>query len=150
LIQYWDNGTVSAGNVPAALLAPNAVFTFQIQDPSVTWVDIWSSAPLTASTAVPVVTQFAAEFDVAYDNTASPASTTVALVNLSANAIVITATILDATGTQLDVEQIPLPANGHTSFTLVTELTATAGAQGAVKFQNLAGGNIAGWTSSLP
>ncbi len=150
LVQHWDDGTVSAGNVPAALLAPNAGFAVQVSDPLVTWVEVLSSGPLTVSAAVPVVTQFAPEFDVTYDNTAGPASSSMALVNLSASSITITATILDAAGAPLDIEQILLPANGHIYFSLVTELTATANARGTVKFQNLAGGNIAGCTLPGP
>jgi sugar lactone lactonase YvrE len=147
LVPHADDGSLAAGSPLAASLAPNAVFTQQLTGPG--WVDILASSPPagTATSAqgqtIPLQTQFESEVDVPYDNTGS-AVPAVSLVNLSANPAIITATVFDTTGAQLDVEQVALPAYGHTSFTLAAQLTATAGGQGLVKFQNPSGGHLAG------
>jgi hypothetical protein len=119
------------------------------------WVDVLSSGPLngfaifgTSSSGLPsqgtspLQTQFESTIDLPYDNR-SGFITAAALANLANSAATVTATIFDSTGTQLGVQTIALPANGHLSNLIPTLFPATTGLQGIVQFQNSAG-NLAG------
>jgi sugar lactone lactonase YvrE len=119
------------------------------------WVDVLTSAPIngfavfsttengTSSAGTSLLqTAFESRVDVPYDNR-SGFVTAAALANLSTSAATITATIWDPTGALLGTQSIQLPANGHTSFLLPTQLAVTSGLQGIVQFQSSVG-NLAG------
>ncbi|MFN0100824.1 MAG: hypothetical protein ACKV2U_01910 [Bryobacteraceae bacterium] len=78
-----------------------------------------------------------------FDNTVG-FSTGVALVNSTAQAVVVNATIRDDNGVQLGLQAVALPAMGHASFAIVDRFSVTGGRRGFIEFQNTAGGAIAG------
>jgi len=84
---------------------------------------------------VPLQLQTSNTVDLPYDNTGGYV-TGVALANLAATAVTVNATIFDANGTQLGVQSVPLPANGHTSFLVNSQFSVTAGQQGLIQFQS--------------
>ena len=78
-----------------------------------------------------------------YDNTAGFA-TGVALVNGTGDAVIVTATIRDDNGTQIDLQAVALPAMGHTSFAVGDRFSVTSGRRGVIEFRNAAGGAVTG------
>ena len=72
-----------------------------------------------------------------FDNT-NGFSTGVALANSALQATV-TLVIRDDTGTILNTQTIPLPANGHTAFDLATFALATANLRGTLEFDSATG-----------
>jgi hypothetical protein len=71
-----------------------------------------------------------------YDNR-SGFSTGVACVNGShSSPATITATIRDENGVTYATETIPLPASGHTAFTMPTRFPSTQGRRGTVLFRS--------------
>jgi hypothetical protein len=89
--------------------------------------------------SVPILTTTPANLMLPYDTT-SGYVVGVALVNLSSDPANITARVWDEDGTQLDVQQIQLNGNAHTSFVLTDKLSAAVGRRGIVQFQSLSGG----------
>jgi hypothetical protein len=57
--------------------------------------------------------------------------------------VVINATIFDNTGTQIGLQAIAMPPNGHIAFISAERFPVTAGRRGLIQFQNTAGGTIA-------
>jgi sugar lactone lactonase YvrE len=115
------------------------------------WVDVQSSGSLSgfavfgttqngaaSSGTSPLQTQFFPQFELPYDNRAGFV-TAVAVANLTAAATTITATAWDSTGVQIAQQSIPLAANGHTSFLLPAQISATGNIQGIVQFQSSSG-----------
>jgi sugar lactone lactonase YvrE len=144
----WSQAAVVAANGALAQPIGNAALS------AAGWLELLSSGAASASVGfamngnaqgapVPLEGRFESEVDAAYDNTGSSA-TAVALVNLSGNAAATIATILDANGEQLDQEPVTIPANGQVVIALAAQFAATVGQAGTVKFQNPAGGNLAG------
>lgn len=80
---------------------------------------------------------------VPFDNSAGFA-TAVAIVNLTADAATITATIRDDNGAQIGSQPFALTGMGHTSFAIGERFPITNGRRGSIEFQTAGGGAIAG------
>jgi len=91
----------------------------------------------------PLQTQSPAAFALPYDNTAG-LTMGVAFANPATSPSDITATIWDDNGAQVDVQTFTIPAKGHTAFVMPTQLPATAGKRGVVRFLSTGTGGIAG------
>jgi len=143
-----------------ATLNPNTTLLISMGDQAgstvVGWADvltagsiggyaIFRSTPQTGSPqegTVPLQSQFPSTITLPYDNTAGFA-TGVALANLSTSSSGVVATMWDDSGNELGTHTIEIVGNGHTTFSLPTELPQTAGKQGIVQFQSGATGGIA-------
>lgn len=62
-----------------------------------------------------------------------------ALANLSTGLAAVTATIFDADGTLLTVQQLSLPPSGHTAFLVPDRFVQTAGRRSLIQFQSSGG-----------
>ena len=91
--------------------------------------------------AVPLQTINASSYLLAFDNT-DPLSTGVAIANLATQDANIKAIIRDDSGTTIGTESISVPAQGHTSFMLISTYPVTAGMRGTIEFDTPAGGQI--------
>jgi hypothetical protein len=100
-----------------------------------------TSGASTQEAVVPLETRTPASFVIPYDTTGGYA-TGVALANVSTVAANITLLIRDDSGNLLQTTAIPLSAQGHTSFVLVTQFGITAQRRGTLEFQTPAGGQI--------
>jgi hypothetical protein len=67
----------------------------------------------------------------------------VALSVVSTQSVSVPYIIRDVNGNQLGTGSLVLPANGHTSFMLASQMPATAGIAGTVEFDTSAGADIA-------
>jgi hypothetical protein len=138
---------------------PNATLLIETEAPQTSatlqgWADIMTSGPIngfaifrqasqngTASEGtVPLQNQLQGAMILPYDNTGGFVMG-VAVVNLGASSSV-TATIWDDSGSQLGVQTITIPPNGHAAFVLSDKLPLTIGKRGIVAFQSA--GGIAG------
>ncbi len=78
-----------------------------------------------------------------FDNTTGFA-TGVALVNPTAQATIISATIRDDNGAQIGLEAVSLPAMGHVSFAVADRFSVTSNRRGIIVFESTGGGAVAG------
>jgi pseudomonalisin len=80
-------------------------------------------------------------FMVPYDNTGGYVTSMSIVNNSPTQAVNVTATILDENGVVLAASQpiSPLPANGHTAFTLPAEFTTSQNHRGVIQFQSSTG-----------
>ncbi|MGZ5545315.1 MAG: hypothetical protein ACXWIU_11620, partial [Limisphaerales bacterium] len=101
--------------------------------------------------AVPFESRNAGGYLVAFDNTNGTA-TAVAINNVSSQAVNVPVVIRDDTGAQIiPTDMIPLAANGHYAFTLVTDrYPATASIRGTLEFNTPPGGRIGILAIRLP
>ena len=91
---------------------------------------------------VPLETRSANAYILAFDNT-NQTATGVAINSVSAQAVSVPVVIRDETGVQIATDTIPLAANGHLAFTLVTDrYPVTAKIRGTIEFDNPAGAQI--------
>ena len=92
---------------------------------------------------VPMETRYASSYLLAFDNTAGVVLG-VAVANVSAQTAKIPVVIRDDTGKVIGPTGavISLAGNGHTSFVLSTQYTATANLRGTIEFDTPAGGQI--------
>ena len=102
---------------------------------------LFTNTPNNWQAAVPLQTLNASSYLLAFDNTGS-LSTGLAIANLSMQTANINAIIRDDSGTIIGTETITVPAQGHTSFTLSSTYTVTAGKRGTVELDTPAGGQI--------
>jgi hypothetical protein len=155
LTQQGSSKTSTATSVNA-LLNPHStvlIATGALPNTVIGWADVLSSGPVTgfaimrstppndkpSEATVPLQTSFPSSMTLPYDNTAGYVMG-MALVNLATGSANITATIRDEDGTQLGVQQIFIPGNGHTSFALPDRLSLTTGKRGIIQFQSTSGG----------
>lgn len=146
----------------AAQLDPHSTLFIQTTGQSIDelsgWVDVLASAPLSgygifdylswtgtqSEGTVPLVSSFQGTYESPYDNV-NGVGTAVALANLSSTANTsVTARIWNASGAQLLVKTITLPANGHTAFALTDLMPAATTNRGIVQFSSDAGTSICG------
>ena len=97
--------------------------------------DSEGTTPLESSTSSSLLLPF--------DNT-SGFSTGAALVNLTGDAVIISARIRDAGGAQVGLQAVALSPYGHSSFDVADRFSATRGRRGTIEFQNSAGGPVTG------
>ena len=90
---------------------------------------------------MPLETRTPGSFVLPFDTTGGYA-TGVALANVSTAAANITLLIRDDSGNLLQTTSVPLAAQGHTSFDLVSHFGITAQRRGTLEFQTPAGGQI--------
>jgi hypothetical protein len=121
------------------------------------WAEVTSSGPVSGSAIFrqrgqdgrdsegtsPLESSRSSSLVLPFDNTAGFV-TGAALVNLTAEAVIINATIRDDNGTQIGLQAVALPAMGHTSFAVADRFSMTSGRRGIIEFQNTAGGAITG------
>jgi hypothetical protein len=94
-------------------------------------------------TSVPLETRTPFSFVLPFDNTAG-SLTGVAVANGSDTAPAnIAITVRDAAGAPLLTDLMPLPACGHSFFSLADRYPSLAGIRGSLEFHDLNGGNIA-------
>ena len=148
--------TVTGGSVNA-VLNPNTTILISAGDPSLSqvigWAEVLSSVPVggfaifrsaigtPSEGTVPLQTQTPSAFILPYDNTGGFVMG-VALANLSASSVIITATMWDDNGTLLGSQGINVAGSGHTSFVLPTQLPLTSGKRGIVRFQSSGAGGL--------
>ena len=149
------------------ILEPGATLLVQSEAPVsamtlVGWAEVLSSVPVAgfaifrqrsrddrdAEGTAPLETNRASRLVLPFDNMAGFA-TGVALVNLTADAVAINATIRDDNGVQIGLQPFALTAMGHTSFAVGDRFPMTNGRRGIIEFQNAAGGAITGLGSGL-
>jgi hypothetical protein len=158
-VSVLQQGTTqtATGSSVTVVINPNATVLVTMPDQSASttagWADVLSSGALSgfaifrytggsvSEGTVPLNTQFPTKVLVPYDNTTG-FSTGLALVNLSAAAANITASIWDANGTSLGAQAFAFAPNEHKSFFLSDQLSATAGNQGFVVFQSNGSGGL--------
>jgi len=103
---------------------------------------IFHLIPGAQEAVVPLETRNASSYLLAFDNT-NGLVLGVALGNVSAQGVIVTAVIRDDTGTQIGTGTIGLPPNGHRSFVLSSQFPITASARGTIEFDtHLTGGQI--------
>jgi hypothetical protein len=154
-----QQGATQTSTTPTvnASLSPNSTLLISTGSQNgslvVGWADVLSQVPVggfaifrqtpqTGSPSegtVPLQNQFPSTMTLAYDN-AGGFLMGVALANLSTAFTTITATIWDDNGNQLGVQDIVIAGNGHTSFVLPNQLSATTARRGIVQFRSSAGG----------
>src|SRR5258708_36324189 len=99
---------------------------------------------------VPLESRTANAFVLAFDNTNGTA-TGVAINSVSTQAVSIPVVIRDDTGTQIGTGSIPLPANGHSAFTVaVDKFPVTAGIRGTIEFDTPPGAQIGALGIRIP
>ena len=92
--------------------------------------------------AAPLETRNANGYILAFDST-NETATGVAINSVSKQAVSVPVVIRDETGAQIATDTIPLAANGHLAFTLVTDkYPATANIRGTIEFDTPAGAQI--------
>jgi hypothetical protein len=105
---------------------------------------IFHLIPGSQEAVVPMETRSANSYLLAYDNTGGVVLG-VAVQNVSAQAGSVAVVIRDDTGLQIGTGNIPMLANGHTSFVLsdpVSGFPITANKRGTIEFDTPAGGQI--------
>jgi hypothetical protein len=158
--QQGSSQTTTTSSVTATI-NPNATFVISIGDgvasPVVGWAEVDSiaalggyavfrSTPQTGSPSegtVPLQAQFSSTVTLPYDNT-NGFVMGVALANLSTSSANVTATVWDASGKEVGLQTMTIAGNGHTSFSLPTQIPTTAGQMGIVRFQSAGTGGLAG------
>jgi len=149
---------VSGGTVNATL-NPNASLLISAGDPSqplvAGWADVLSSGSVAgfaifqsavgtpSEGTVPLQTQLTSTLVLPYDNT-NGFVMGVALANLSSSSATITATMWDDGGNSLGSQPIAIAGSGHASFVLTTQLPATAGKRGIIRFESDGTGGLSG------
>lgn len=99
---------------------------------------------------VPLESRRANAYILAFDNTGDIA-TGVALNSIAAQAINVPVIVRDAAGAQIATDTLSLPANGHSSFTLVTDkYPATAHIRGTIEFDPPVSGEIGALGIRIP
>jgi hypothetical protein len=139
-----------------AAMNPNGtmvIATGTVANTIVGWAEVQSTGPVggfailrstptndkPSEASVPIQTTAPAGLMLPYDMT-SGYVVGVALVNLASDPANISAKVWDEDGTLLDVQQLQLSGNAHTSFVLTDRLSATSGRRGLVQFQSPSGG----------
>jgi hypothetical protein len=154
--QSLNDSTVSV------TIAPNAtvVLAATLLSPSATagWADVLSNGPIAgygvfhytslagvqSEGTVPLESSFASSFMLPYDNV-SGFQTGVAVANLLASQqATVSAMTWDANGSQNGLTALVLPAGGHRSFQLASDVPAVSGNRGIVQFSAPAGGTLTG------
>jgi len=121
------------------------------------WAEVTSSGPVSgfaifrqrgqdgrdSEGTAPVESARTSDLVLPFDNTTGFV-TGVALVNLTASAVIVNATIRDDSGAQIGLQAVALPPMGHTSFAAVDRFSVTSGRRGIIEFQNTAGGAVTG------
>ena len=97
--------------------------------------------PTGQEAAVPLQTQNAASYTLAFDNTGG-LGTGVAVANVSNQAGNVQAIVRDDTGAMLATDSIKLAGSGHLSFALSDRYAATAQHRGTIELQTPANGQI--------
>jgi YD repeat-containing protein len=99
---------------------------------------------------VPLESRNANAYLLAFDNTADIA-TGVALNSIAAQAVNVPVVVRDDSGAQIATDTLSLPANGHYSFTLVTDkYPATAHIRGTIEFDTPANSQIGALGIRIP
>jgi len=99
---------------------------------------------------VPIESRTASAYVLAFDNTSGTA-TGVSINSVSGQAVNIPVVIRDETGAQIATDTIPLAANGHLAFTLVTnKYPMTANIRGTIEFATPAGAQIGALGIRIP
>jgi hypothetical protein len=139
-----------------AAMNPNGtvvIATGPLANTVVGWAEVLSTGPVggfaimrstptndkPSEATVPIQTASLSSLTLPYDST-SGYVVGVALVNLATDPANITARLWDEDGGQLDVQQISIPGNGHTSFVLTDRLVLASGRRGIIQFQSPTGG----------
>jgi hypothetical protein len=139
------------------VLEPNATLTLQssgldgspvqtgsaqlTSDGSVTGFIRFSYGVRGQDAIVPLETRNASSYILAFDNT-NGLATGVAVANVASTPASISVTIRDSTGTQLGVETVAIPANGHSAFVLSDRFAESINRTGIVEFFTPVGGQI--------
>jgi hypothetical protein len=143
-------------------LEPGATLLVESEAPAssatlVGWVEVLSAGPVEgfaifryrgqdgrdSEGTAPLETSRSPGLTLPFDNTAGFA-TGVALVNLTAEAVIVNATIRDDVGAQIGLQAVALPAMGHSSFSVADRFSMTGGRRGIIEFRNSAGGAVTG------
>ncbi|HEY1342110.1 MAG TPA: Ig domain-containing protein [Bryobacteraceae bacterium] len=125
----------------------------QVAVTQVGWADVLSSSAisgyaifrqtmasgLSSEGTVPLQSQFPLTMTLAYDDTAGSLMG-VAIANLSTSAVILTVSIWDDSGNQIDTQALNIPGNGHKSFVLPTQFASTTLKRGIIRFQSPSGG----------
>jgi hypothetical protein len=99
---------------------------------------------------VPLESRNAGAYLLAFDNTGGTA-TGVAINNASTQAVSVPVIVRDDTGAQIAADTVNLAANGHLSFTLVTDkYPATANLRGTIEFDAPTGAQIGALGIRIP
>jgi len=137
----------STGALTDALLTGSAQLT---TNGNVGGFVIFRYQPNGQEAVVPLESRGASAYLLAFDNTGGTA-TGIAVSNASSQAATIPVVIRDDTGTQIGTDTITLPANGHSSFTLVVDKFAmTNGIRGTLEFDAPAGSQISALGIRIP
>ncbi|MEQ1884250.1 MAG: FG-GAP-like repeat-containing protein [Bryobacteraceae bacterium] len=121
---------------------PTAIGSAQLLGtPGVAGFGIFSNPALKWEALVPLETRSTSSYLLAFDNTSNLA-TGLAVANQTASPVTVTVLIRDDAGNSIDVQQILLPARGHSSFMLNQRYASTAGRRGTVQFDTAASGAI--------
>jgi hypothetical protein len=154
--QPLNNSTVSVTIAPNATVVLAA--TSLSSSASAGWADVLSNGPIAgygvfhytspagvqSEGTVPLESSFASSFLLPYDNV-NRFQTGVAVANLLASQqAAVTATTWDANGSQNGLTAFVLPAGGHQSFQLASEVPAVSGNRGIVEFSVPSGGTLTG------
>jgi len=154
--QGQSAGSFTTTNSLSAAMNPNGtveIATGPLATTVVGWAEVLSTGPVggfavmrstptndkPSEATVPIQTPSSSNLTLPYDDTAGYVMG-VALVNLSSNPANITARVWDEDGGQLDVQQITIAGNGHTSFVLTDRLALASGRRGIIQFQSPSGG----------
>lgn len=97
--------------------------------------------PTGQEAVVPLETRNASAYVLAFDNT-NGLATGVALANVTDQAASVPVILRDEMGSLLGTDTLALAGNGHTSFMLTQNYSATAGKRGTVEFQAPSGSEI--------
>ncbi len=101
-------------------------------------------------TVVPIETRNAKAYVVPFDNTNGTA-TSLAVKNVSTQAVDIPVVLRDGMGAQIATDTLKLAANGHLAFTLVTDkYPMTANIRGTIEFDTPVGGQIGALGIRIP
>ena len=137
----------STGALTDALLTGSAQLT---TDGNVGGFVIFRYQPNGQEAVVPLENRGASAYLLAFDNTGGTA-TGIAVSSASSQAATIPVVIRDDTGTQIGSDTITLPANGHSSFTLVVDRFAmTDGIRGTLEFDAPTGSQISALGIRIP
>ena len=111
---------------------------------------IYRYNPNNQEAVVPLETRTASAYVLAFDNTAGTA-TGVAVNSASSQAVNVPMVIRDDAGNLLATDVLKLAANGHASFTLVTDrYPETANIRGTIEFDTPSGGQIGALAFRIP
>ena len=102
---------------------------------------IFHLIPNAQEAVVPLENRNASSYLLPFDNTNS-AVLGVALANIAGQSASVSVLIRDDSGVQIGSGNIPLPANGHTSFGLSGQFPETANQRGTIEFNTPFGGQI--------